>query len=637
MKFYQLTFQNVRGNWHNYKIFFLSSCFSVFAFFMYTSIILHPYMKTGDLYKGVQSGLIVCDVIVIAFSIIFILYSSSIFIQSRKKEFGLFILMGATKVNVICMMIMEQLAVGLIASFAGIGIGLLFLKLFFMIFSLLLNMPDQLSFIFSLKAVVITIITYVTMFLLLSIFSALRIWKIEIIHLLKEIQEGKKETKSKKWLWWFGFVCIGIGYGLTTKVTMMNIALYFIPVSILTTIGTYFVCTHGTIQVLQRIKNRKSVMYQYPYLFVVNQLLHTVKDNRRFFFILSMLTTIVVTATGSVYLFFLSMKEQLRYNQPHAFSYVEKGIGSKEVMEKETVENLFRKHGVNDFRYATFVGIPVTFQLDSNKESYATVISEDEYNREANRQSKQLVHPKEGTVTFVYYGNYDVPPRHHKKYINFKALGEIYQFAYNGAYEGNVFNTDSSQRSGRFLVMHNQDFQKLSRQVPDHEKYVYSGYELRNWENREKLGEELQAHISKGKEAVTRNNVYIYKAMKDGGNLILFIGSFISVLFFLASCSTVYFKWFHNIEYDRMQYQALLKIGMTKQEIYKISRWQLGVLFFFPVLLGSIHSAVALHTYYVAFFLSKSFGLVLEVIAVYLIACILYFFFAQKEYMKHIG
>ncbi len=603
---------------------------------MYTSIILHPQLKVSELYKGLQWGLIMCDVIVIAFSILFILYSSSIFIQSRKKEFGLFILMGATKVNLVWMMIMEQMAVGLLASFFGIGIGTLFLKLFFMIFSLLLNMQTELSFVLSSKVIVITIMTYGAVFLLLAIFSALRIWKIEVIHLLKEMQEGKKETRSKKWFCWLGFICISIGYGLTTKVTMMNIALYFIPVSILTTVGTYFVCTHGLIQVLQGIKNRKSVIYRYPYLFVINQLLHTVKDNRRFFFILSMLTTIVVTATGSVYLFFSNMRELFRYEQPHAFSYVEKGIDSKEIMEKETVEKILRKHGANDFRYATFVGLPATFQLDSGNESYATVIGEDEYNREVKRQSKQQIHPKEGTVTFIYYSNYALLPKHPKKYINFKVLGEPYRFTYNGAYEGNAFNSDTSQRSGRFFVMHNQDFQKLARQVPNHEKYVYNGYEVRDWDNAGRLGEELQSRILKGKELVTRNNVYNYKMMKDGGNLILFVGSFISILFFLASCSTVYFKWFHNIEYDRLQYQALLKIGMTKQEINKISRWQLGILFFFPVLLGSVHSAVALHTCQKAFSTKSSWG-GLEVIAIYLIACALYFFFAQKEYMKQIG
>ncbi|HDX9588981.1 TPA: ABC transporter permease [Bacillus pseudomycoides] len=636
MKFYGLTFQNVRGNWHNYKIFFLSSCFSVFAFFMYTSIIMHPNMGTDHLYEGIQAGLIVCDVIVIAFSILFILYSSSIFIQSRKKEFGLFILMGATKVNIIWMMIIEQMAVGFLASFFGIGIGTLFLKLFFMIFSLLLNMPTELPFVLSSKAIVITFMTYGAIFLLLAIFSALRIWKIEVIHLLKEMQEGKKEARSKKWLCWFGFACIGISYWLTTKVTMENIALYFIPVSILTTIGTYFVCMHSVIQVLKGIKKRQSVMYRYPHLFVINQLLHTVKDNRRFFFILSMLTTIVVTATGSVYLFFSNTRELFRYEQPHAFSYVEKGIGSKEVMEKETVEKLFRKHGVNDFRYVTFIGIPATFQLDSGKESYATVIGEDEYNREAKRQSKKQIHPKEGTVTFIYYSNYDFLPKYPKKYIDFKVLGEPYRFTYNGAYEGNAFNSDTSQRSGRFFVMNNQDFQKVSRQVPNHEKFVYNGYDLRDWNNTERLGEELQSHILKGAESVIRNNMYIYKATKDGGNLVLFVGSFISILFFLASCSTVYFKWFHNIEYDRLQYRTLLKIGMTKQEIDKISRWQLGILFFFPVLFGSVHSAVALHTCQKAFFMRPSW-LVLEVIAIYLIACICYFFFAQKEYMKHIG
>ncbi|PGZ94905.1 ABC transporter permease [Bacillus pseudomycoides] len=633
MNFYNLALQNVKGNWRSYKLFFLSSCFSIFAFFMYTTIILHPEMQNDMLSKGIQGGLIFCDVVVLTFSVVFILYSSSIFIQSRKKEFGLLVLMGATKINIICILMIEQMVIGFVASAVGIGIGILFLKLFFMIFSLLLNMQNEMPFVFSTKAVFFTVIVYGVLFSLLSVVNAFRIWKIEIIHLLKEIQAGKNEPKSKRWLALFGIVCIIAAYVLAMQATMFYMVFYFFLVVLLTTVGTYFVCAHGMIGALQRLKRKKKIMYQHPYLFVVNQLLYRIKDNRRFFFMLTMMTTFVVTATGTVCLFFFGMKEILRYDQPHAFSYVEKGINSNEVIEKETVESLFRKHGVDEFRYITFSGIPATIQLEEVE--YVTIISEDEYNREAKRQSKQQFHPKEGTVTYVYDDSRYRKPSYNQKHIQFEVQGEKVSFAYNGAYAGNVFNSDVNERSGKFLIMNEEDFQKISQKIPDNERYIYNGYELKDWENMEELGRELNAHIADEVVGVTSNSIFYYIANVDTGRLTLFVGSFISILFFLASCSTVYFKWFYNIEYDRKQYQALTKLGMTKEEVQKILRWQLAIPFFFPVVLGGIHSGVALYTFS-SVYMMLGVGIVIVIVTGYILACTIYFFFAQREYMKHI-
>ena len=35
MNIWQLALQNIKGNWRNYKVFFLSSCFAVFASYAY--------------------------------------------------------------------------------------------------------------------------------------------------------------------------------------------------------------------------------------------------------------------------------------------------------------------------------------------------------------------------------------------------------------------------------------------------------------------------------------------------------------------------------------------------------------------------------------------------------------------------
>ncbi len=78
---------------------------------------------------------------------------------------------------------------------------------------------------------------------------------------------------------------------LALQATILTIAFYFFPVSILVFFGTYFSFTHGTAQILEMIKRNKKIMYTYPYLFIVNQLSHRMRENGRFFFLMSMATT----------------------------------------------------------------------------------------------------------------------------------------------------------------------------------------------------------------------------------------------------------------------------------------------------------------------------------------------------------
>ena len=109
------------------------------------------------------------------------------------------------------------------------------------------------------------------------------------------------------WLCIFGFICLGIGYTLALQATILTIAVYFSCVYTCL-FRNVFSFTHGTAQILEIIKRNKKIMYTYPYLFIVNQLSHRMKENGRFFFLMSMATTFVVTATGTVFYIFLACK-----------------------------------------------------------------------------------------------------------------------------------------------------------------------------------------------------------------------------------------------------------------------------------------------------------------------------------------
>lgn len=636
MNIRQLALQNIKGNWRNYKVFFLSSCFAIFASFAYMSVIVHPYMQETLWYQNVRWGLVICNVIIISFFVIFILYSTSIFIEARKKELGLYMLMGATKSNVIGVIMTEQMLIGVFANIFGIGLGMIFLKLFFMVFSMLLGLPKEIPVIFDLRAIGGTFIAYMVVFIVLSFISALRIWNIKIIRLLKEFRADKKEKKASMWLCIFGFICLGIGYALALQATILTIAVYFFPVSILVSFGTYFSFTHGTAQILEIIKRNKKIMYTYPYVFIVNQLSHRMKENGRFFFMLSMATTFVVTATGTVFLYFSSMQDMWRDGGAHSFSYIEKGVSTHEVFEEGTVEQLLHQYGYDDFQFMSFVGVYASFQSNKGEAEVAPLIKESEYNQEARKQKQKTYHPKKGTVTLVFYNKYNRSNIYNQKEIQLQVMNQTYPFVFNGQKEGVQFNYHLAHINGLFFVMNDEDFDRIANKVPDSEKMMYRGYTLPNIENTKKLNEALRKHIKQDDNNAFRSNMELYVNMKEFGDITLFVGSFISILFFLTSCSIVYFKWFHNISSDRKQYEALSKLGMTKEEVWKISRWQLCMLFFAPIIVGSMHSAVALYTFHNTIFMDGSLRKVGLFILFYIVACIVYFFFAQREYRKHL-
>ena len=115
----------------------------------------------------------------------------------------------------------------------------------------------------------------------------------------------------------------------------------------------------------------------------------------------------------------------------------------------------------------------------------------------------------------------------------------------------------------------------------------------------------------------------------------MFIGFFVAVLFFFFACSMTYFKWFNDKEQDRIQFKSLKRIGMTDKEIRKIAIRQMGVIFFIPILIGSIHSGFALHTLGKMLYINlwKSGALV---IGAYILASAIYFMIAQRGYLKHV-
>ncbi|MCU5222135.1 MULTISPECIES: ABC transporter permease [Bacillus cereus group] len=638
MNFRQLALSNVKGNWRNYKAFLISSCLSIVVFFMYASFIYHPDVVSGNISMRdmISKGLESMNYIVVIFSALFILYANSTFLRARKKEFGLLTLIGGTKSQLGRMIILEQLMLGSIAIVVGIGLGMLCSKLFFQALSVILKIDKTLPLVWNSKAVLITAGVYFILFLILSLFSVWTVGRLQIIDLLREARKQKVEPFAFTWLCVVGIGCIIVAYVLSFQVTFMNFIILFLPIVGLTIGGTYLLFTQGSTVVLKALQKRKKSFYTYPNMFVLSNLIYKMKDNARFLFVISIITAVVSSAVGTLYVFFEDMSYKTVTSTPHAISYEEKGIHTHNVIKEGKTKELIKKHGFEEAREVTYVKLPGTQKItmfNSEHEMPMAIVSEKEYNAEVRKQKREQVrevHNAPGSATMVItdMAN-DMMKVDLAKPYEFKMNGQTQSVQLNQPTSFSVFN------DSEYLIVNEQDFEEYAKLVPDEEKTKYYGYYIEDWKSTEDLVLDLKKEVAPDKQEELHNSVFAYKNIRESGAITMFIGFFVAVLFFFFACSMTYFKWFNDKEQDRIQFKSLKRIGMTDKEIRKIAIRQMGVIFFIPILIGAIHSGFALHTLGKMLYLDlwKSGAIV---IGAYIVASAIYFIIAQRGYLKHV-
>ncbi|MBJ7927945.1 MULTISPECIES: ABC transporter permease [Bacillus cereus group] len=635
MNFRQLALNNVKGNWRNYKAFLISSCLSIVVFFMYASFIYHPDVVSGNISmrEMISKGLESMNYIVVIFSALFILYANSTFLRARKKEFGLLTLIGGTKSQLGRMIILEQLMLGSIAIVVGIGLGMLCSKLFFQALSVILKIDKTLPLVWNSKAVLITAGVYFILFLILSLFSVWTVGRLQIIDLLREARKQKVEPFAFTSLCVAGIGCIIAAYVLSFQVTFMNFIMLFLPIVGLTIGGTYLLFTQGSTVVLKALQKRKKSFYTYPNMFVLSNLIYKMKDNARFLFVISIITAVVSSAVGTLYVFFEDMSYKTVTSTPHAISYEEKGINTHNVIKEGKTKELIKKHGFEEAREVTYVKLPATQKVtmfNGEHEMPLGIISEKEYNKEARKQNVPEVQNKPGSATMVVIDMMnDIVKPDLTKPFEFTLNGQKQYIKLNDPVSKSVFNDDS------YLIVNDEDFVKYSQLTADEEKTKYYGYYIGDWKETENLVLDLKKEIVQEQQQNFHNSILTYKAIKEQGAITMFIGFFVAVLFFFFACSMTYFKWFNDKEQDRIQFKSLKRIGMTDKEIRKIAIRQMGVIFFIPILIGAIHSGFALHTLGKMLYIDlwKSGAIV---IGTYVIASAIYFMIAQRGYLKHV-
>ena len=196
----KLIMKNVGKNIRDYLIYFLTLMISVSVFYAFNSISDQPAFSEMGMTKTLLydqlgillSTLTVLIAVVLAFLII---YANQFLLKRRKKELGLYMVLGMKKGRISRIFAGETFCVGVIALVTGLclgvalsqGISLVALKLFAIELS-------KFQLVFSMGAFQKTALCFAVIFLLVMTFN---VWSVSSVQLIDLLTAGRKNETSQ--------------------------------------------------------------------------------------------------------------------------------------------------------------------------------------------------------------------------------------------------------------------------------------------------------------------------------------------------------------------------------------------------------------------------------------------------------
>ena len=263
----------------------IAGTMTVMIYYILQSLAYCPYIyKDGvEAFYGAQIIAILLDIsgqIVAIFAVIFLFYTNQFMMRARKKEMGLYGVLGMSKKNITYILAAESLIHAFICIVAGIIMGTFLNKLMLLILYKIIGQTPVNGLFFSAEALKSTLVLFVIFYAVCLIYNIISIRVGNPIELLQSDKTGEKEPKVKVFIFLLGIVTLIAGYGLALSAKSIGDAINILFLSILlVVIATYCLFTAGSIFILKRLKKNPKFYYKTKNFISVSNLMFRMKHN----------------------------------------------------------------------------------------------------------------------------------------------------------------------------------------------------------------------------------------------------------------------------------------------------------------------------------------------------------------------
>lgn len=623
MTFRQFACNNVLRNKRLYAAYFLSSMFTVMIFFTFAIFAYHPAMSGSDVNQNAQTALSTSKWLIYAFSFFFVLYSMGSFLKTRKREFGLLMLQGMSPGQLRRMVFMENMLIGFGATIGGIALGLVFAKAILLIGENVLVLSQKLSFYVPMQAIGLTVLSFMLLFMLISLFISTVLRSGTLIQLIRSNHAGKSEPRASMVLSLLVIILLAIGYGLALVIKDAMVIQLLLPIIVMVSIATYLLFTQLSVYIIRAMKQRKRLFWRKTNMLLFSDLSYRMKDNARTFFLVAMVSTVAFCAIGTLYGLQSVFDKRIMYTTDYDITYYAPIEDQQSTSRAQMISEQLQANGIT----ATALDATLNRYAFTDGHGNVTVLGVSEFNRLLQTLGQEPIQVTGNDAALI------TSDAENAKTIE---LSNRVLETKNGIAVQSTRPIVSQVVPGTTVALVIPD--KLYAQMgkPQSSEHVYV------WQTDASKDQLLQASKSimtliPQSDADTYVNipaVTLYQLQSLYG-IALFIGLFIGIVFFVSAGSFLYFRLYSDLDEDKEKFRAIAKLGLTDRELNRVLTRQMALLFFAPIVVAIVHGAVALTT--LSHILQRS--LVQEsamVLGIFFLIQLMYFFIVRFFYIKQI-
>ena len=563
---------------------------TMMMFYVMHAISLNDGLLNMPNSMSLQSILSMGVVVILIFSVIFLLYTNSFLIKRRKKELGLFNVLGMEKKHIAWVLFFETLFTSLISLAFGLFGGIILNKLMFVLLLRLLKFDIPLGFELDMASIEFTAQCFSLIFILTLICNLVQIWMSKPIELLKGGQVGEKEPKTKWISAIIGVLSLGIGYGiaLSVETPLAAIPLFLVAV-IFVMIGTYELFTAGSIVVLKLLRKNKKIYYKKHNFIAISGMMYRMKQNAKGLANICILSTAVIVMLSTTVSLYVGMEESLHTQYPQDVFLRGNDVNDEKINRiNQILDDKVNEYQIklkDEFHYksksmmATLKDGNYALGQNLSSDSYSFgFISIDDFNRLEQTDIQLSV---DEVLIFSISGTYGKDSIMINNQV-YQIKQEFDEVSFQPKQENSLFPV--------YLLIVN-DIQIFGEE----DVYYSVGF---NVDNTDEVSVEFVDSLNT-EFRLNSIDAYVSGAASSRADFLMsygglfFLGIFLGTLFLMATVLIIYYKQVSEGYDDKERFEIMQRVGMSKQEIRKTIRVQILMVFFLPLIFMMIHIAFA--------------------------------------------
>lgn len=557
--------------------------------------------------------------IIVIFSYIFLFYTNSFIIKRRKKEIGVYNILGMEKRHLSKVLFVETIYSAIISLVCGIIVGIAFSKFILMVLYGIIGIHKTVEFFVNIHGIILCVVSFGILFLLTFLYNFMQIKLANPIELLRGTNVGEREPKTKIFMTIVGVVCLAIAYyiAITTENPLNVLTLFFVAV-LLVIIGTFALFTAGSIALLKLLRNNKKFYYNKRHFMAVSGMLYRMKQNAAGLASICILSTMVLVVISTTVSMYVGIQDELMARYPNDVCVTvdyNSVIDKSSEIEKAIFDEIDSAEVKNKkaFSYlSVFVGQKGDgFTTDKEHLSYQNsylfyILSKDDFIKIDNSFKDKIGNISKGEAVVVLNKKYD------KKDI--KIFGKNYKVnkSFEHTEDNDLYVISTLNGLGYIILDNDESVQEL---YDVQEKMLGKGanyytnkirFDFKSGNKKQKaaaykkVDNAVKKYFKENKNDKKEISSYWVESRQEneqnfyllyGG--LFFLGIFLGTMFLMVTVMIIFYKQITEGYDDRERYQILEKVGMSSREVKDTIKSQIRIVFVLPIFAAAVHVTAA--------------------------------------------